>query len=59
VRLSVFDIFKIGIRPPSSHTVGPMNASRRFAEAVEPAFDRFDRIAIEPEVRAGVVLVQC
>ncbi len=30
--LSVFDIFKIGIGPSSSHTVGPMNAARQFAE---------------------------
>jgi L-serine dehydratase len=29
--LSVFDIFKIGIGPSSSHTVGPMNAARQFA----------------------------
>ena len=28
--LSVFDIFKIGIGPSSSHTVGPMNAARQF-----------------------------
>ena len=28
--LSVFDIFKIGIGPSSSHTVGPMNAAVRF-----------------------------
>src|SRR5204863_721377 len=32
VQLSVFDIFKIGIGPSSSHTVGPMRAARRFAE---------------------------
>jgi L-serine dehydratase len=31
VALSVFDIFKIGIGPSSSHTVGPMNAARQFA----------------------------
>jgi L-serine dehydratase len=30
--LSVFDIFKIGIGPSSSHTIGPMNAARRFVE---------------------------
>ena len=30
--ISVFDIFKIGIGPSSSHTVGPMRAARRFAE---------------------------
>ena len=28
--LSVFDIFKIGIGPSSSHTMGPMNAARSF-----------------------------
>jgi len=30
VFLSVFDIFKIGIGPSSSHTMGPMTAARRF-----------------------------
>src|SRR6516165_12335671 len=29
--LSVFDIFKIGIGPSSSHTMGPMRAAREFA----------------------------
>jgi L-serine dehydratase len=33
--LSVFDIFKIGIGPSSSHTVGPMNAARAFALDLE------------------------
>jgi L-serine dehydratase len=28
--LSVFDLFKIGIGPSSSHTMGPMVAARRF-----------------------------
>ncbi|ATD61271.1 L-serine ammonia-lyase [Janthinobacterium svalbardensis] len=28
--MSVFDLFKIGIGPSSSHTVGPMAAARRF-----------------------------
>jgi L-serine dehydratase len=32
--LSVFDLFTIGIGPSSSHTVGPMRAARRFAEAL-------------------------
>jgi L-serine dehydratase len=35
---SLFDLFKIGIGPSSSHTVGPMRAARRFVvelEAVE------------------------
>jgi L-serine dehydratase len=34
MQLSVFDIFKLGIGPSSSHTVGPMRAARRFAEAL-------------------------
>jgi len=33
--LSVFDLFKIGIGPSSSHTVGPMRAALRFAEGLE------------------------
>ena len=32
--VSVFDIFKIGVGPSSSHTVGPMKAARAFAEDV-------------------------
>jgi L-serine dehydratase len=35
VALSVFDLFKIGIGPSSSHTVGPMKAARRFADEIE------------------------
>ena len=30
--ISVFDIFKIGIGPSSSHTVGPMRAARTFVD---------------------------
>ncbi|WP_116366126.1 L-serine ammonia-lyase [Parahaliea mediterranea] len=33
--ISVFDLFKIGIGPSSSHTVGPMNAARQFAEGLK------------------------
>ena len=32
--LSTFDLFKIGIGPSSSHTVGPMRAARLFAVAL-------------------------
>lgn len=34
-RISVLDLFTIGIGPSSSHTVGPMRAARRFMEEVE------------------------
>jgi len=52
VRLSVFDIFKIGIGPSSSHTVGPMKAAKRFAEACEAldegrGFERIARVVAE------------
>jgi len=35
MHISVFDIFKVGIGPSSSHTVGPMRAARRFAERLD------------------------
>lgn len=33
--LSVLDIFRIGIGPSSSHTVGPMRIARRFVEGLD------------------------
>ena len=33
--VSVFDLFKIGIGPSSSHTVGPMRAAKMFAQSLE------------------------
>lgn len=32
--ISVFDLFKIGIGPSSSHTVGPMRAAQRFLQGL-------------------------
>ena len=32
--VSVFDLFKVGIGPSSSHTVGPMRAARLFARSL-------------------------
>ncbi|MDP3278453.1 MAG: L-serine ammonia-lyase [Deltaproteobacteria bacterium] len=34
MHISVFDLFKVGIGPSSSHTVGPMIAARRFVEGL-------------------------
>jgi L-serine dehydratase len=48
--LSVFDLFKIGIGPSSSHTVGPMVAARRFLLDLEA------RGLLERTVRVGVDL---
>lgn len=46
MELSVFDVFKIGIGPSSSHTVGPMKAALRFAEMVKSSkgFDLIKRV---------------
>ncbi len=35
MQISVLDLFKIGIGPSSSHTVGPMRAAHRFAEDLD------------------------
>ena len=32
---SVFDLFKIGVGPSSSHTMGPMSAGCAFAEQLQ------------------------
>jgi L-serine dehydratase len=37
VSISVFDLFKIGIGPSSSHTVGPMKAALQFVTGLEKA----------------------
>lgn len=42
--VSVFDLFKIGIGPSSSHTVGPMKAAHRFIQALAAA-GLLDRVA--------------
>jgi L-serine dehydratase len=34
-RISVFDIFKIGIGPSSSHTMGPWRAAQRFVKEIK------------------------
>ena len=33
--ISVFDLFKIGIGPSSSHTMGPMKAAAAFISALD------------------------
>ncbi len=47
--LSVFDLFKIGVGPSSSHTVGPMRAARSFAVDLQRVglLERCTRIDVE------------
>ena len=42
--ISVFDIFKVGIGPSSSHTMGPMFAATRFLEEIQAANLAPDRL---------------
>src|SRR5687768_5578443 len=42
--ISVFELFRIGIGPSSSHTVGPMRAARQFALGLESQ-GLLDRVA--------------
>ena len=47
--LSIFDLFKIGIGPSSSHTVGPMSAAARFAAGLKQdgLLDATERVRVE------------
>lgn len=49
VAVSVFDIFKVGIGPSSSHTVGPMRAARIFVTdlAQSPVWPEVTRVRAE------------
>jgi L-serine dehydratase len=46
---SLFDLFKIGIGPSSSHTVGPMRAARRFCIELQAAglLSKTSRVTVE------------
>lgn len=47
--ISTFDLFKVGIGPSSSHTVGPMKAAAQFANHLESdqLTERCDRVTAE------------
>ena len=49
VAISVFELFRIGIGPSSSHTVGPMRAARTFALGLESQglLDRVASVRVE------------
>ncbi|NVE01325.1 L-serine ammonia-lyase [Massilia sp. BJB1822] len=51
--MSVFDLFKIGIGPSSSHTVGPMVAARRFLIEAGPLDDV---VAVESALYGSLAL---
>lgn len=47
-QISVFDMFKIGIGPSSSHTLGPWRAAQRFLQALvnKDVFDQVQEVKI-------------
>jgi L-serine dehydratase len=47
--ISIFDLFKIGVGPSSSHTMGPMTAACRFVEALsqKAMLERTERVLAE------------
>ena len=44
--VSIFDIFKVGIGPSSSHTVGPMKAAGEFARQLASVSEPVSRIEV-------------
>lgn len=45
--ISVFDIFKIGIGPSSSHTLGPWKAALRFIDTLKKeGLDKVDKVSV-------------
>ncbi|RUO72439.1 L-serine ammonia-lyase [Pseudidiomarina sediminum] len=48
--ISVFDIYKVGIGPSSSHTVGPMRAAKEFLEAADKAVGIAQATSVEVEL---------
>ncbi|MEJ7740480.1 MAG: L-serine ammonia-lyase [Chitinophagaceae bacterium] len=45
--ISVFDMFKIGVGPSSSHTLGPWRAALMFLQTLESRFNLFDVLSVE------------
>lgn len=45
--LSIFDIYKVGVGPSSSHTNGPMLAGFDFCQKVDAILDDIDRVQID------------
>ena len=44
MNVSVFDLFKLGVGPSSSHTMGPMTAACRFLDRLGGDVDRTVRV---------------
>jgi L-serine dehydratase len=56
MKTSVFDLFKIGIGPSSSHTVGPMRAARQFVGNLDQAGLLVQTIRLRTELFGSLAL---
>ncbi len=54
--ISIFDLFKVGIGPSSSHTVGPMVAARLFVRGLTEVNRTDEAISIDKVARVKVAL---
>ncbi len=54
--ISAFDIFKIGVGPSSSHTMGPMNAAAEFVQACERLGDLGNVVHVTAELFGSLAL---
>ena len=54
--LSILDLFRIGLGPSSSHTVGPMRIARRFLQEAAKAGRLADATAVEVELQGSLAL---
>jgi L-serine dehydratase len=56
VKTSLFDLFKVGIGPSSSHTMGPMRAARRFVVELSGAGLLFQVAEVRVELYGSLAL---
>jgi L-serine dehydratase len=56
VKTSLFDLYKVGVGPSSSHTMGPMRAARDFLTAVEQAGTLSRTAAVRAELYGSLAL---
>ena len=53
---SLFELFKVGIGPSSSHTMGPMRAALRFVKDLEPAGKLSETASIRVDLYGSLAL---
>ena len=56
MNISVFDLFRVGIGPSSSHTVGPMRAARLFAQDLEAGARMTRTYCVQVELYGSLAL---